>query len=40
MVYSKIILQSYIGIEKDNNQKNMVREGAATYGVPGKYLNR
>jgi len=40
MVYSKIILQSYIGIEMDNNQKNMVREGAARYRVPEKHLNR
>jgi hypothetical protein len=29
MVYSKIILQSYISIEFNNDQKNMGPEGAA-----------
>jgi len=38
MVYSKIILQSYIGIEMDNN--HIFREGAASYRVPEKHLNR
>jgi hypothetical protein len=33
MVYSKIMLQSYIGIEMNNNPKNMIRKVAATYRV-------